>query len=451
MDPTIPLSEGQILAGKYQIERTLGSGGMGVVFAARHLHLGTGVAIKVLRAQACTDASTVTRFLREARAAARLQSEHVARVIDVATLDSGPPYIVMELLRGRDLADVLAADGPLPVASAVQYLLEACEALAEAHALGIVHRDLKPANLFLATRADGSLFVKVLDFGISKTLPTGEGGASAGAATATGAIFGTPFYMSPEQIRSARDVDARTDVWSLGALFYELLTGRKPFVSESLPAVFVMIAGEAPAPPRTHRPDLPFALEAVILACLEKDPARRVQSVADLALRLAPFAPAGAAVLVERVQRLGRPLHAPAASSPAAAPSQDRLAPAATGRAWGGETAPRAYNRAAFVIAGGVLVAAIAAAAAFLPRVLPRTKSAAAPTSPATTTSASPAPVEAVPVPSATLSNLGATPSATGPSSAAASSRPGASPSVRRPTVTRPVKGGKDESSPTVE
>jgi serine/threonine-protein kinase len=451
--PATPFSEGEVLAGKYRVERVLGSGGMGYVVAARHLQLGTGVAIKFLRPEACTDAMTVARFLREARAAARLQSEHVARVIDVATLDSGAPYIVMELLRGEDLAQALARGGPLPVERAAQTMLEACEAVAEAHSLGIIHRDLKPANLFLATRADGSPYVKVLDFGISKTLPTSEGVVSAGAATATGALFGTPYYMSPEQIRSVRAVDARTDVWSLGATLYELLTGRKPFEAASVPAVFVVISSEPPAPPRAHRPDLPVALEAVVLACLEKDPARRVPSVAELARRLAPFAPSGSASLVERVQRLaqGRATGAAVASVPPAAPGGpvDKTVQAATGRAWSAPPASPARSRLAISVAigGSVLVVLAVASAVAVPRMRERRSSGnATATATATATGSATATATATGSATATVSATAlASATATAPASAPAS----ASSSLHRPPP--PPGRKKDESSPTVE
>src|SRR5579859_1664764 len=202
----IPVKEGDLLAGKYRVERVLGVGGMGIVVAARHEQLEQRVAIKFVRDEALDNKEAVERFLREARAAVRLKSEHAAKVLDVGTLESGAPYMVMEFLEGSDLAAVLVERGPLPVEEAAEYVLQACEAVAEAHAAGIVHRDLKPQNLFLARTVGGAPRVKVLDFGVSKTLhgnPTTGGGL-----TQTRLMLGSPLYMSPEQMRSSRDVDA---------------------------------------------------------------------------------------------------------------------------------------------------------------------------------------------------------------------------------------------------
>src|SRR3954463_12881127 len=197
---------GDILAGKYRIDRVLGVGGMGVVVAAHHMQLDERVAVKFLLPRALKNPEAVTRFIREARAAVKIKSEHVARVTDVGRLENGAPYIVMEYLEGLDLGAWLQQRGPLPVSQAVEFLLQACEAIAEAHALGIVHRDLKPANLFVIRRPDGGLSVKVLDFGIAKRI-----GAARGAnITSTAAVMGSPLYMSPEQLNSSKDADART-------------------------------------------------------------------------------------------------------------------------------------------------------------------------------------------------------------------------------------------------
>jgi serine/threonine protein kinase len=282
------LDEGGVVAGKYLVERRLGSGGMGIVIAARHVELDQRVAIKVLhrRGEAAT-----ARFLREARTCARLTSDHIPRVFDVGRLGDGAPYIVMEYLVGEDLGRVVAR-GPVAITDAVRYLLDACAALSEAHAAGIVHRDLKPANVFLTTRSGGRPLVKVLDFGISKSTAAPEDGApSEGGLTSTGAMLGSPLYMSPEQIRARKDVDTRTDIWSLGVILYELVTGRQPFRAPTLAAAAVSIAVEAPTSPAQLRPDLPPDLEAVILRCLEKEPGARFQSVKALAKALRPFSP----------------------------------------------------------------------------------------------------------------------------------------------------------------
>ena len=209
------VEQGDVLAGKYRVDRVLGVGGMGVVVAATHLQLEERVALKFMLPEAYGDPDLAARFTREARAAVKLKSEHVARVLDVGTLDTGAPYIVMEYLDGTDLADELHKKGPLPVHEAAEYVLQACDALAEAHALGIVHRDLKPANLFLTRRGDGSPLVKLLDFGISKTSAFNDAGV---AMTKTAAMMGSALYMSPEQMTSPKDVDARADVWALGTI-----------------------------------------------------------------------------------------------------------------------------------------------------------------------------------------------------------------------------------------
>jgi serine/threonine-protein kinase len=283
-----------VLAGKYQVEHVLGAGGIGIVVAAIDLRLERRVALKFLLPEHATMAEARERFGREARAVARLKSEHVARVLDVGTLDdrpNAPPYIVMEYLEGRDLGALLAAQSRLPVELAVGYVLEACKALAEAHALGIVHRDLKPANLFLTRDATGNPIVKVLDFGIAKT--TGNLAVDA-ALTTTRGIMGSPLYMSPEQLSSARDVDARTDVWSLGAILYELVTGRPPLVAETLPQLCTAILHRPIEPPSKHCAELPPELDRVVMRCLAKSAEARFASITELARALVPLAPAGA-------------------------------------------------------------------------------------------------------------------------------------------------------------
>jgi len=294
---TAGVREGDILAGKYRVDRVLGVGGMGVVVAAHHVELDDRVAIKFLLPEALQNGEAVARFAREAQAAAKIKSEHVARVTDVGRLETGAPYIVMEYLEGLDLSAWLQQRGPLPVDQAVEFVLQACEAIAEAHALGIVHRDLKPANLFVIRRADGGLSVKVLDFGIAKR----SGAAQAASITSTAAVMGSPLYMSPEQLHSSKDADARTDVWALGVILYELLSGEPPFVAETVPGVMVKITASEPPSLRGRRPELPATLERVILTCLEKDRSRRFPTIGDLAHALIDFGTPRSRTSVERI------------------------------------------------------------------------------------------------------------------------------------------------------
>ncbi len=279
---------GQVLAGKYRVERVLGAGGMGVVVEAYHLHLDTLVALKFMTEETYADHSLVARFLREARATARLRGEHVVRVSDVGELDSGAPYMVMEFLQGQDLSALLTSLGPPPMASAVEYAIQACEGLDEAHRAGFVHRDVKPSNLFLTRRPNGTPCIKVVDFGISKAV-TMSGAAERLEATSTRAIFGSPLYMAPEQMRATRDVDARADLWSLGASLYELLSGSVPFAAESLVDLAYRIANEDPPSLCAAHPEIPYPLERIILRCLEKDRNRRFPDARALALALEEF------------------------------------------------------------------------------------------------------------------------------------------------------------------
>ena len=265
--PVNPILPGTILAGKFRVEKIIGQGGMGMVVEARHIALDERFALKFLLPEYATHPEASTRFQREARAASKLKSEHVARVSDVSTLEGGAPYMVMEFLEGSDLSHLLEKQGPLPVADAVDYIIQGCEAIAEAHGLGIVHRDLKPANLFLTKAADGSATVKVLDFGISKDTGGEEGAEPESPLTQTKAMLGSPNYMSPEQMRSTRDADARADVWSLGVILYQLLTKVLPFKAPSFVDLIIKVNSEDPAPPTSLRADLPAPLEQAILRC----------------------------------------------------------------------------------------------------------------------------------------------------------------------------------------
>ncbi len=275
---------GEVIDGKYQIEAELGEGGMGRVLAASHLALGNAVAIKVLKSEALRLPDVPRRFMREARAAGRLRNEHVVRVTDVGVLPTGEPYMVMEMLHGIDLATMLE-QGPLPPQAAAEYLVQACEGLAEAHAMGMVHRDIKPANLFVTRRSNGSALVKLLDFGIA----TAAIGDIDHKLTTTAAVIGSPSYMSPEQLRAARDVDARSDIWSLGVTLYELLSGEQPFLAPTITALTLKIVAEPHVPLR----NVPPALAAIVDRCLAKQREERFASVAELATALAPLFPNG--------------------------------------------------------------------------------------------------------------------------------------------------------------
>lgn len=352
---------GDIIAGKYQVEDVLGAGGMGIVVAARHLALRQRVAVKFLLPAAMKSPEAGARFLREAQSAVAIQSEHVARVLDVGTLESGAPYMVMEHLSGTDLGHVLESRGLLPIGEAIDLVLQACEAIAEAHARGILHRDLKPANLFITTRADGSSMVKVLDFGLSTAASVTDSAPEA-SLTATDSVIGSPPYMSPEQLRSLKRVDARTDIWSLGVILYLLLTRRHPFDGDSLIALCMSIYTDSPRPLRAIRPEVPGPLDALILRCLEKDVSRRVQNVAELARGLAPFGSPGSALSVERIVKV---MSLARASSPGAATELSGSAgeptfDAATARltAWGTTTALARRRTSAIVVVGAFLAVA---------------------------------------------------------------------------------------------
>jgi tRNA A-37 threonylcarbamoyl transferase component Bud32 len=360
------VSWGQLLAGKYRVEQVLGVGGMGAVVAAHHLQLDTKVAIKFLLPQALANRDAVARFAREARAAVKIKSEHVARVLDVGTLENGAPYMVMEYLQGADLSALLRDQGPLSVPEAIDFVLQASEAIAEAHGLGIVHRDLKPANLFCIRTADGRPSIKVLDFGISK-MSAGAETASHGVMTQTSTVMGSPFYMSPEQMVESRDVDARTDIWALGVILYELLAGKVPFSGDTVPEVCARIAARSPPPLRDLRVDVPAELEAVVSKCLEKDRQQRYRDVAELAAALFPFAPQRAWPSIERISDIvnagGRQATLLAPSSrgaPMHQPRVETLAP--LGRTAHG---PRRGKAVASVLAIGGAIAIVAGIAVF--------------------------------------------------------------------------------------
>lgn len=289
---------GMVVLGRYRVDSVLGTGGMGVVVRATHIYMAQPVAIKFLKAEMVGDGGIVQRFLREAHATVRLRGEHVARVIDVGMMENGTPFMVMEHLEGSDLNQILRHHGAQPPALVCDMLLQACEGLAEAHAIGIVHRDIKPSNFYVVRKLDGSPLLKVLDFGISKA-PAGFDSEL----TKTQAVVGTPAYMAPEQMMSPRGVDQRTDVWSMGVVMYQLLTGRLPFQAEQYAELCIKVGTQPPAPIGAP---LPPGLGEVLLRCLEKEPAMRFQTVAELAMALAPFStdPAEGYATADRTRRI---------------------------------------------------------------------------------------------------------------------------------------------------
>lgn len=298
------LEPGLLVAGKFRLERLLGEGGIGLVYSATHLELDEPIALKFLRREMMQNADIVERFAQEARAAVKLKTEHVARVIDVGR-HGDVPFMVMELLQGRDLQRVVTDDGPLPMDLAIELMIHACEALAEAHGRGIVHRDVKPENLFVLER-DGLLSLKMLDFGISKVALSGRVSDIDLGARRTATIMGSPYYMSPEQIRATHEVDHRADLWSLGATLFEVLTGRTAFVGATFTELMFNIVDHRHQQLRTFRPDLPLELEEVVDRCLEKTRERRFQSAGELALALLPFTRSRARTVAERAVLLTR-------------------------------------------------------------------------------------------------------------------------------------------------
>jgi serine/threonine-protein kinase len=452
-DLLVGVRPGDVLAGKYRVERLLGVGGMGVVVCAHHMQLDERVALKFLRPEALENAEAVARFDREARAAVKIKSEHVARVSDVGRLENGAPYMVMEYLDGHDLAARLAERGPLPVEEAVEFVLQASEAIADAHALGIIHRDLKPANLFCTVRSDGMMSIKVLDFGISKLTAMG---ASQQQMTRTQGLMGSPFYMSPEQLQAIK-VDARSDIWALGIILYELVTGRVPFTAEGLPQLVLRIVA-TPAPSlRALRPDVPVVLESIVQRCLEKDRENRFGNVAELAEALAPLAPKRALASVEKISRIIQ--NAGLASSvarPVARSIGDNPPPpgAGTVAAWG-QTAPGARKKTTTLVVGvlgTVTLAAVVAAVGVATRGFGLRRSPSSPAAAASPAAPSlPSPPSATQTPPAeTLVDLG-TP--TPPASVAPSASPVPPPATRRPPVApppavRPPGGGGSKAPP---
>lgn len=281
-----PVPPGTVLGGRYVVGKVFAEGGMGVVCIGRHRELGHLVAVKFLRRDICDRPSIVQRFLNEAKAAAALRNDHVVRVLDVGQLDSGRPYLVMEHLEGEDLDRMVDRDGPLPVHAALEYVAEACTALAEAHEKGIVHRDIKPENLFLAYAGAARPSIKVVDFGLAKRIDASCDGGLTGPRDS----MGSPCYMSPEQIAMPQSVDARTDIWSLGVTLYRLLTGLVPFSGDTVSEIFAHVLNSEPRPIYAVRRGLSSELDGIVRRCLKKDPDQRYQDVRELANALTAHA-----------------------------------------------------------------------------------------------------------------------------------------------------------------
>lgn len=293
---------GHVVDGKYKIIRVIGRGGMGVVYEAHHLLLAQSVALKVVLPEIAGHPEIVARFMSEARNSAKIESDHVARVMDVGKLENGIPFMVMELLTGQDLDAILTSEGALDATRVVDLMLETLDGVASAHALGIIHRDLKPGNLFVSRKGSRLTRVKVLDFGISKNLGAAQFAGS--HVTSTSSIVGSPAYMSPEQLRGSKQIDARADIWSLGVIAYQLVTGVLPYESDNVGALFAAILETEPLRPRQLKPDMPEALDIAIMKCLQKKPADRFKTTLELAAALTPMGTKIAERALERIQSL---------------------------------------------------------------------------------------------------------------------------------------------------
>lgn len=310
-EPIVPGSTihiGDLVAGKYRILGMLAIGGVGMVLEAEDVKLERVVAVKLLLPNRAQDPVIAARFEKEARSAVKLKSEHVARIIELGELDNHQPFMVLEFLEGQDLANHIAEKGPLDPRTAADYTLQACEALAEAHALGLVHRDLKPANLFLANRPGGTRILKVIDFGLAKTTSFARTAASGPDTSITSAtdVVGTPRYMAPEQLRGNKQIDGRVDIWALGATLYEMVSGRPAFDGRSVAGVWDAILHGRPAPLCELRKDVVPQLDAVVARCLEKDPRARYGSVAELAADLVELGSPESRVHAVRAIRVSR-------------------------------------------------------------------------------------------------------------------------------------------------
>jgi serine/threonine-protein kinase len=434
------LRPGEVVDGRYRVEAYLGGGGMASVYRAMHVVLEQPVALKIVSPQIREVPGVAARFIREARAATSLKGEHVARVFDVGTMADGAPYMVMEFLVGKDLGEILEAGQRPAVEEAVDWVLQACEALAEVHGRGIVHRDLKPANLFLTRGADGLPCVKLIDFGISR-FETPLSPKDAHGLTAPNAIMGSPRYMSPEMMESPGSADARSDIWGLGTVLYELVVGEPPFDGESFIDIYRKAVDGPPRAPSSLRDDAPRALDEVIFKCLRAEPDARYADVAELAAALAPFGHAEASVRAEDIARVlgatrARPLPGDASNDDLAhvvANESSRV----RRRVSREENAPSRAKRIAFFVLAAVLLVGIGAIGARTK--VTRTDADVAPT---TTAAAVPAPPPAPP-PSPYDVEEDLPPRATATTAASA---PAAAPS--RTNVARPRRPPRHVSPP---
>lgn len=449
----VKVKPGDVLADRYRVIDTVGEGGMGIVFECKHLKLGTRVAVKMLLDDAAEDEEVRIRFDREARAAARLKSPHVARVLDVDETSDGRPFMVMEFLEGYGLDEIVDTQDQVPVIEAVDYILQACSGMAEAHAHGIVHRDLKPPNLFCSVN-DGDAKVKVLDFGISKVLLEGENKG----VTHTTTTFGTPTYMSPEQIQSAKNVDSRADIWSLGVILYELLVGFPPFDGDNPGAIIWSICSDNPKPPIAFRPDLPKELSDAVMAALEKNREYRFQNVVEFAEAIEPFGTEGVfqpPPASEDVVRRSRPSRREMLASLPGGPKRSVTHPPWTSSR---RLAAIKRTRTALVVGVVSLVAVVGSGVAFIvwrgtnPVVRAESSSSPTPAAPATTSAevgtepelggapsaSAPAPSGSASVASSTSASGSRSAQAPEPTPRPASPRPGPAVTVEPPPRPRP-------------
>ena len=363
-DPLI----GQVLQGKLEVIRQIGMGGMGVVYEVEHKLTRHRRALKILHAQVATDANVVTRFVREAGVAGTLRSPYVVETLDAGRLEDGSPYLLMEMLEGEPLSAIVHSDRRLPVARAARIAWQTCEGLRAAHAAGIVHRDLKPENLFLIRDEKSREQVKILDFGISKFTETQP---RAGPLTEENAVMGTPWYMSPEQVRGSREVDSRTDLYSVGVILYEALGGDRPFSAEGLPQLAVQIFQGECAPLEERAPDLDAAVVQVVRRAMHRDRDARFQSARELQEALRPFVdpadlPAPARAAAEPASAMEATMAAPSTRPPAGPvvttpAAWSRTAPADGSHTWLGRTGR--FGRV--LVAAGVALLAVAGAVAW--------------------------------------------------------------------------------------